>query len=180
MAPVKQGRRNRIVGVVGTLVLVAAGIAGVVAVRGGIVEHRNASALNDPDSDFVPVRGTVTDLPASAQVSGKGSTQMSVRFTTADDRRVETRVWTRRDNDDFDQGQRIDLEYVAQRPSAARLPGDQGGVPEPWTSIVLGVAILAGLALVPVGLLFDAVSGRRRRRRARPSSGDPSSHRAGP
>jgi hypothetical protein len=38
---------------------------------------------------------------------------MSVRFTTVDGRRVETRVWTRHDNDDCERGQRIDLEYVA-------------------------------------------------------------------
>jgi hypothetical protein len=91
---------------------------------------------------------------------------MSVRFTTADDRRVETRVWTRRNNDDFDKGQRIDLEYVAQRPSAARLASNQGGAPEPWKTLVFGVLILGGVILLSVELLFKAVWGRRRRHTA--------------
>lgn len=146
-----------------TVVLIAFGTAGVVAVRGGVAEHRNASALDDPDSDFVPVVGTVKMPPAAAQASGKEWSQMSVRFTTSDDRRVTTMVWTRRDDKDFDEGQRVDLEYVAQRPIAARLPGARAGEPEPWRTLVVGIGILAGVTLVAVALLFDAVSGRRRR-----------------
>lgn len=149
-----------------TVVLIAFGTAGIVAVRGGVSEYRNASALDDPDSDFVPVVGTVKMPPAAAQASGKEWSQMSVRYTTADDRRVTTMVWTRRDDKDFDEGQRVDLEYVAQRPSAARLPGDRAGEPEPWRTLVVGIGILAGVTLVAVALLFDAVSGRRRRRTA--------------
>ena len=145
------------------LVLLAFGTAGVVAVRGGIAEHGNASALTDPDSDFVPVTGTVETPPAAAQASGKEWSQMSVRYTTADDRRVTTMVWTRRDDKDYDTGQRIGLEYVAQHPTAARLPGDRGGEPEPWRTLVVGIGILAGVTLVPVALLVDAVSRRRRR-----------------
>ena len=60
-----------------TVVLMPARTAGMVAVRDGLVEHRNASALNDPDSDFVPA-GAVTTAPAAAQTSGKGSREMSV------------------------------------------------------------------------------------------------------
>lgn len=145
------------------VVLLAFGTAGVVAVRGGIAEHGNASALTDPDSDFVPVMGTVEMPPAAAQASGKEWSQMSVRYTTADDRRVTTMVWTRRDDKDYDEGQRIGLEYVAQHPSAARLPGNRGGEPEPWKTLVVGIGILAGVTLVPVALLVDAVSRRRRR-----------------
>ncbi len=156
-------RRRRITGAVLTLVLLAFGTAGVVAVRGGIAEHGNASALNDPDSDFVPVVGTVEMPPAAAQASGKEWSQMSVRYTTADDRRVTTMVWTRRDDKDYDEGQRIGLEYVAQHPSAARLTGNRGGEPEPWKTLVVGIGILAGVTLVPVALLFDTVSRRRRR-----------------
>ena len=149
-----------------TLVLLAFGTAGVVALRGGIAEHGNASALNDPDSDFVPVTGTVKTPPAAAQASGREWSQMSVRYTTADDRRVTTMVWTRRDDKDYDTGQRIGLEYVAQHPTAARLPGDRGGEPEPWRTLVVGIGILAGVALVAVALVADAVTGRRRRRTA--------------
>lgn len=152
-----------------TVVLLAFGTAGVVAVRGGLAEHGNASALNDPDSDFVPVTGTVTMPPAAAQASGKEWSQMSVRYTTADDRRVTTMVWTRRDDKDYDTGQRVDLEYVAQHPSAAQLAGDRAGKPEPWRTLVVGIGVLAAVVLVPVALLFDAASGRRRRRRATPS-----------
>jgi hypothetical protein len=148
------------------LVLLAFGTAGVVAVRGGIAEHGNASALTDPDSDFVPVTGTVETPPAAAQASGKEWSQMSVRYTTADDRRVTTMVWTRRDDKDYDTGQRIGLEYVAQHPTAARLPGDRGGEPEPWRTLVVGIGILAGVTLVAVALVADAVTGRRRRRKA--------------
>ena len=148
------------------LVLLAFGTAGVVAVRGGIAEHGNASALTDPDSDFVPVTGTVETPPAAAQASGKEWSQMSVRYTTADDRRVTTMVWTRRDDKDYDTGQRIGLEYVAQHPTAARLPGDRGGEPEPWRTLVVGIGILAGVTLVAVALVADAVTGRRPRRKA--------------
>jgi hypothetical protein len=148
------------------VVLLAFGTGGVVAVRGGLAEHGNASALNDPDSDFVPVVGTVAMPPAAAQASGKEWSQMSVRFTTADDRRVKTMVWTRRDDKDYDKGQRIDLEYVVQHPSAARLPGNLGGEPEPWRTLLVGIGILAGVIMVPIALVFDAVNDRRRRRRS--------------
>lgn len=147
-----------------TVVLLAFGVAGVVAVRGGIAEHGNASALNDPDSDFVPVAGTVETPPAAAQASGREWSQMSVRYTTADDRRVTTRVWTRRDDKDYDTGQRIGLEYVAQHPTAARLAGSRGGEPEPWRTLLVGIGILVGVVLVPVAVLVESVSGRRRRR----------------
>ncbi|MBD8608422.1 hypothetical protein IFT73_16320 [Aeromicrobium sp. CFBP 8757] len=150
-----------------TVVLLAFGTAGVIAVRGGIAEHGNATALNDPGSDFVPVVGTVTTPPARAQASGKEWSQMSVRYTTADDRRVTTMVWTRRDDKDYDTGQPIGLEYVAQHPSAARLPGDRGGEPEPWRTLVVGIGMLVGVILVPVALVVDSVSSRRRRRTAR-------------
>jgi hypothetical protein len=164
MSQVQQGRKKRIVRVVITLVVLVVGAAfGVASLRSGLAEQADASALNDPDSDFVPVVGTVTTLPPSAHTSRRASTQMWVRFTTADDRRIKAMVWTRRDNDEFDKGQRIDLEYVAQRPSAARLPGNQGGEPEPWRSLGFGVAVLAGVVVVPMGLLIRAVSGRRRR-----------------
>jgi hypothetical protein len=151
MVQVKQRRRNRISSAVASVVLLVAGAIGVYVIRGGIVEHRNASALKDPDSDFVPVVGAVTSPPTAAGKLTSGSRQMSVRFTTADDRRVETRVWTRRDNDDFDKGQRIGLEYVTQRPTAARLPGNQGGAPELWSTLVFGVLILGGVLCTPSG-----------------------------
>ena len=147
-----------------TVVLLAFGTAGVVAVRGGLAEHGNASALNDPDSTFVPVVGTVTMPPAAARASGREWSQMSVRYTTADGDREKTMVWTRRDDKDFDEGQRVDLEYVAQHPSAARLPGGRGGEPEPWRTLITGIGILAAVVLVPVGLVAERVSGRRRRR----------------
>ncbi|MCL8251691.1 MULTISPECIES: DUF3592 domain-containing protein [Aeromicrobium] len=159
-------RRRRITGAVLTVVLLALGTAGVVAVRGGLAEHGNASALDDPDSDFVRVTGTVERPPAAARASGREWSQMSVRFTTADDRRVTTMVWTRRDDKDYDTGQRIGLEYVAQHPSAARLPGNRGGEPEPWRTLLVGIGIVAGVILVPAGLLAEAVSRRRRRRTA--------------
>jgi hypothetical protein len=166
MFHVQPRRRRRVVGAVMTVVLLAFGVAGVVAVRGGIAEHGNASALNDPDSDFVPVAGTVETPPAAAQASGREWSQMSVRYTTTDDRRVTTMVWTRRDDKDYETGQRIGLEYVAQHPTAARLPGSRGGEPEPWRTLLVGIGILAGVVLVPVALLVESVSGRRRRRRA--------------
>jgi hypothetical protein len=162
---VQPRRRKRIVGVVLGVVLLAFGTAGVVAVRGGLAEHGNASALKDPDSDFVPVKGIVAMPPAAARASGREWSQMSVRYTTADDRRIETMVWTRRDDKDYDKGQRIDLEYVAQHPSAARLPGNRGGDPEAWRTLLVGIGILVAVALVPVAFVFDAVDGRRRRRR---------------
>ena len=156
-------RRRRITGAVMTVVLLAFGTAGVVAVRGGIAEHGDATALKDPDSTFVPVVGTVEMPPAAAQASGKEWSQMSVRYATEDGGRVTTMVWTRRDDKDFDTGQRIGLEYVAQHPTAARLPGNRGGEPEPWRTLLVGIGILAGVIMVPVALLFDGVSRRRRR-----------------
>ncbi|KAA1380312.1 DUF3592 domain-containing protein [Aeromicrobium fastidiosum] len=156
-------RRRRITTAVLTVVLLAFGTAGVVAVRGGIAEHGNATALDDPDSTFVPVVGTVEMPPAAAQASGKEWSQMSVRYTTSDDRHVTTMVWTRRDDKEYDEGQRIGLEYVAQHPTAARLAGNRGGDAEPWRTLLVGIGILAGVIVVPVALLFDEVSRRRRR-----------------
>ena len=159
----QQRRRRRLTNAILTVVLLALGTAGVVAVRGGIAEHGNASALNDPDSTFVPVMGTVETSPAAARASGREWSQMSVRYATSEDRRVTTMVWTRRDDKDYDKGQRISLEYVAQHPTAARLAGNRGGDAEPWRTLLVGIGILAGVIVVPVALLFDAVSRRRRR-----------------
>lgn len=159
----QQRRRRRLPNAILTVVLLAFGTAGVVAVRGGIAEHGNASALNDPDSTFVPVVGTVKTPPAAARASGREWSQMSVRYATSEDRRVTTMVWTRRDDKDYDKGQRISLEYVAQHPTAARLAGNRGGDAEPWRTLLVGIGILAAVIVVPVALLFDAVSRRRRR-----------------
>jgi hypothetical protein len=164
MGRVKRSLWRRITALV---LLVATSALGVYVIRGGIVEHGNAVALKDPDSDFVPVMGAVTDPPTSAGNSNGGSRQMSVQFVTADGRRVKTRVWTRRGNDEFEKGQRIDLEYVTERPNAARLPGNQGGEPELWMTLVFGVGILGAAVLLPLELLFKVVSGRRRRRGSR-------------
>lgn len=159
----QQRRRRRLTNAILTVVLLALGTAGVVAVRGGIAEHGNASALNDPDSTFVPVMGTVETPPAAARASGKEWSQMSVRYETSEDRRVTTMVWTRRDDKDYDKGQRIGLEYVAKHPTAARLAGNRGGDAEPWRTLLVGIGILAGVIVVPVALLFDAASRRHRR-----------------
>ena len=88
---------------------------------------------------------------------------MSVRYETSEDRRVTTMVWTRRDDKDYDKGQRIGLEYVAKHPTAARLAGNRGGDAEPWRTLLVGIGILAGVIVVPVALLFDAASRRHRR-----------------
>lgn len=172
----KRRRRNTINHVVAAVVLVVPGVFGVATVRAGVAEYRDVAALKDRFSDLVAVGGAVIDPPTAAGNSNGGSRQMSVRFTTADGRRVTTRVWTRRDNDDFDKGQRIDLEYVAQRPSAARLLANQEGPPAPWETLMFGVALMAAMILVAVGWLFRLVSGRGRRLPPKDETRLPPSH----
>jgi hypothetical protein len=71
---VKQRTRTAIVSTVGALVVVALTTAGVVTVRGGLEERRNAEVLAAPDSVMVPATATVTSAAGRTDW-----TQMPVR-----------------------------------------------------------------------------------------------------
>lgn len=141
------------------LVLVATATAGVVALNGGIAERKDATALAAASSVFVSAEGTV-----KAHAGNTSWSQMPVRFVTEDDEAVETMVWTRQGNRDFDKGQSVDLEYVSQRPTAARLAGNQGGTPESLMTIVAGAALLVGALVLGSAWVWDIASARRKRR----------------
>jgi hypothetical protein len=155
---VKQRTRTAIVSTVGALVVVALTTAGVVTVRGGLEERRNAEVLAASDSVMVPATATVTSAAGRTDW-----TQMPVRFDTAEGAHVKTMVWTRHMRVRFDAGDTVEVEYVAGHPSAARLVGQEGGPSRSWRTIAAGVGILAGAIVLVSAWTWEAVSGRRRR-----------------
>ena len=155
----KQRTRTTIAVAVSGVLFAAFTTAGVVALRGGLEERRNAQVLAEPGNVMVPATATVE--------SGTGSTewkQMPVRFDTAEGERVETMVWTRHPRIRFDSGDTVDIEYVSGHPSAARLVGQQGGPPDSNDTILAGVAILASMVLLVSAWVYGAVVKLRRRR----------------
>lgn len=160
----KQRTRTTIAVAVSGALFAAFTTAGVVALRGGLDERRNAQVLAEPGNVMVPTTATVE--------SGTGSTdwkQMPVRFDTAEGTRVETMVWTRHPRVRFDPGDTVDVEYVAGHPGAARLVGQQGGPPDSNGTIFTGAAILVGMLALASAWAYDAVVKLRRRRRRAPA-----------
>ncbi|MEO6530945.1 MAG: hypothetical protein ABI563_17300 [Specibacter sp.] len=139
-------------------VLAALTTAGAVTVGGGLAEHENAWVLSSPDSIFVSTAGTVEAKAGDTEWS-----QLPVRFVTDSGRAVETMVWTRMGNRDFDAGEAVALEYVSQHPSAARLADGQGGPAKSMGTIVTGLGILAGAFLLAGAWGWELFAGARRR-----------------
>ena len=157
---VKQRTRSVVVTSVMALVVVAFTTGGVVALRGGLEERRNVQALDDPSSVMVPSTATVTSA------TGRTSwTEMPVRFSSAEGSPVRTMVWVRHARVRFDAGDTVDVEYVAGRPEAARLVGQEAGPARYWRTILTGAAIILGMGLLIVAWLWELLVGRRRRAR---------------
>ncbi|MET0821702.1 MAG: DUF3592 domain-containing protein [Aeromicrobium sp.] len=156
-------QRTRTVVVTGVMAVVVAAFttAGVVALRGGLEERRNARALDEPSSVMEPATATVTSATGLTEW-----TEMPVRFATATGTRVQTMVWVRHPRVRFDAGDAVDVEYVAAHPEAARLVGQDAGPARYWRTILTGAGITAGMGLLIVAWIWDLVVGRRRRARA--------------
>jgi hypothetical protein len=156
----KQRTRTAVVSGIVAVVVAAVATAGVVALRGGLDERRNARLLAEPGNVMVPTTATVK--------SGTGSTewkQMPVRFDTAEGEHVETMVWTRHPRVRFDTGDRVDIEYVGEHPTAARLVGQEGGPADYKDTILAGATILLSVLFLVVAVAYDAFAKRRRRHR---------------
>lgn len=139
-------------------VLAALTTAGAVTLGGGLAEHENAGILNSPDSIFVSTAGTVEAKAGVTEWS-----QMPVRFVTDSGQAVETMVWTRVGNRDFNAGEAVALEYVSQHPAAARLADGRGGPAKSMGTIVTGLGILAGAFLLAGAWVWELFAGVRRR-----------------
>jgi hypothetical protein len=164
---VKQRTRSAIVTTVAAIVVASFATAGVVTLRGGLEERRNADLLASPDSVMIATTGTVKTS------SGTTSwTQMPVLFDTAEGDRVQTMVWTRKAKgfttrgERFHAGDTVALEYVSGHPSAARLAGEKSGPARPWRTILMGAGIIVGMVAVVAAGIWDFFAGRRRRGRA--------------
>jgi len=152
---------------VAVIVVAAFTTAGVVALRGGLEERRNANLLAEPDSVMIATTGTVKTSSGSTSW-----TQMPVLFDTAEGDRVQTMVWTRKAKGFTNRGERyragdtVELEYVSGHPKAARLVGEKNGPARPWRTILMGAGILLGMVAVVAAWIWDFFVGRRRRGRA--------------
>lgn len=147
----------------GVLAVVVAAFTtgGVVALRGGLQERRNAQVLTAPDSVMVPASATVKSA------AGRTSwTQVPVRFATAEGTPVETMVWARDRRVRFGAGDTVDIEYVAEHPRAARLVGQETGPARYWRTIATGAGILLGMVLLIAAWTWDLLLGRPRRSRS--------------
>lgn len=155
-------QRTRTIVVTGVMAVVVAAFTtgGVVALRGGLEERRNAQVLDDPSSVMVPATATVTSATGRTKW-----TQMPVRFATAEGVRVKTMVWVRDRRVRFDAGDTAAVEYVAGHPTAARLVGQEAGPARYWRTIVTGSVILLGMGLLVVAWAWGLVAGPRRRSR---------------
>ena len=163
----KQRNRSAIVVAVTAIVVAGFTTAGIVTLRGGLEERRNADLLASPDSVMIATTGTVKTS------SGTTSwTQMPVLFDTAEGEHVQTMVWTRKAKgfttrgERFRAGDTVALEYVSGHPSAARLVGEKSGPARPWRTILMGAGITLGMIVVVAAGIWDFFAGRRRRRRA--------------
>ncbi|POH72059.1 DUF3592 domain-containing protein [Arthrobacter glacialis] len=150
---------------VSAIALAALTTAGVVTLGGGLAEQGNASALSAAGSTLVSTAGTVKANAGDTEWS-----QMPVRFITEGGEAIETMVWTRQGNRNFDVGELVELDYVSQYPSAARLADGQGGPAKSMGTILTGAGILAAAFLLTGAWIWDLVARSKRRagKRTRP------------
>lgn len=150
---------------VSAIALAALTTAGVVTLSGGLAEQGNASALSAAGSTLVSTVGTV-----KADAGDTEWSQLPVRFVTEGGEAIETMVWTRQGNRNLNAGQTVELEYVSQHPSAARLADGQGGPAKSTGTILTGAGILAAAFLLTGAWIWDLIAGSKRRaeKHARP------------
>ncbi|GAA4364567.1 DUF3592 domain-containing protein [Paeniglutamicibacter cryotolerans] len=113
---------SRLIGAVVVVLLLAFMALGLAFVGQGLQDRANAAAFQATDSTILQTLGTVK------WVAGRtASTSLQVGFESAGGQSVETKIWTSGSNRVFSDGQQVELEYVLQHPTSARLRDGNAG-----------------------------------------------------
>jgi hypothetical protein len=99
--------------------------------------------------DGHPARATAVVTQAHRRAGSSEQDQIRVAFRTAAGARVETTVGTRV-QDDYRDGQRVAVQYLAGDPTVVRLAGHRDSLAEAYRDLAIGGGVLVVLAVTVV------------------------------